>query len=107
MYSLSLIHIFMGGEISVKSRRGEGSTFTFSVPLGLTHEDAAAENARKQRELLHGLGVLVVDDDEVVGEQACAILADIGAHTLYVDSGKKAVRAVQDAACLLYTSRCV
>ena len=88
----------MGGEISVKSRQGEGSTFTFSVPLGLTHEDAAAENARKQRELLHGLGVLVVDDDEVVGEQACAILADIGAHTLYVDSGKKAVRAVQDAA---------
>ncbi len=87
----------MGGQIDVKSRRGEGSTFTFSVPLGLTHEDAAAENTRKQRELLRGIDVLVVDDDEVVGEQACAILADIGARTLYVDSGIKAVRAVQDA----------
>lgn len=87
----------MGGTIDVQSEKGRGTTFTVCFPLELLADDAEAETKRKSRELLTGLSVLVVDDDELVGEQAAAIMDAIGAVSLWVDSGVKAVDAVRDA----------
>lgn len=87
----------MDGNIEVKSRKEEGTEFTIAVPLQLVSVDEETEWKRKRDELLKGLSVLVVDDDFVIGQQTAEILKDIGAHTLWVDSGLKAVKEVEKA----------
>lgn len=87
----------MGGKISVESERGRGTEFTVTVPLGLTDDRTLERQVHKAREMAEDIRVLVVDDDEVVGEQAEAILKDIGAYPLWVDSGYKAVDEVRRA----------
>lgn len=84
----------MGGSIEVRSEQGEGTTFTVSLPLGLpTH--TVPTGAERDQDLLQGLNVLVVDDDSIVGEQVSNILSRIGAYTLWVDSGRRAVEEVR------------
>lgn len=85
----------MGGSIDVQSEKGRGTTFTANIPLELITDDAEIESKRKSRELLTGLNVLIVDDDEIVGEQAAAIMKEIGAESLWVNSGPRAVEAVR------------
>ncbi len=87
----------MGGSIDVHSEKGRGTTFTVCIPLELIADDAAEEMRRKSRELLAGLNVLIADDDEIAGEQAATIMKDIGAAAIWVDSGFRAVEAVQAA----------
>ena len=52
----------MGGEISVKSEAGAGSSFIFTVVLGL--QAVPNETAVSEHEFLQGLRVLVADDHE-------------------------------------------
>lgn len=85
----------MGGTISVKSRKKEGSRFQVQIPFQLVSDDAEKEWERKRQNLLKGFQVLVVDDDPAVGLQAASILEDIGAKTVYVDSGIRAVLEVE------------
>lgn len=86
----------MGGVIEVDSIKDEGTCFTVVLPLEVLHENHEEENQRKKRELLVGLSVLVADDDPMVGEQVAAIMSNIGAQSLWVDSGTKAVQAVRN-----------
>lgn len=85
----------MGGVIHLKSRQGEGTEFTIHLPLELTSADT--EKLRKERfgELVKNVNILVVDDDAIVGEQANAILSDLGALSKWVDSGYRAVEEVR------------
>lgn len=85
----------MGGTISVESAKHIGSRFTVTLPFQLVSDDAEKEWERKRQNLLKGFSVLVVDDSPEVGEQASVILEDIGAKTVWVDSGLKAVEEVQ------------
>ena len=65
----------MGGELSVISAPGTGSTFRFSVPIGLA--DAAAELAQPASP--DGLTVVLLHPDAAVAEALSTRLARLGA----------------------------
>lgn len=88
----------MGGKISVESEVDKGTVFTLSIPLKLAENNEYEEEQRKQRELLSGMYVLVADDDSQAGQQAAAILENSGARAEWVNSGRKAVQKVAEAA---------
>jgi len=81
----------MNGTIDVKSRLGEGSCFTVSLPLQL-------QNGRMDsNEELLGLPVLIVDDDQIVCESAAVMLNELGMKGYWVLSGTEAVRRIVEA----------
>lgn len=97
---LSIVHNLvqlMRGSIQVESVIGKGTSFKVEVPLGLADDYAHEESERRSKELLKGLSVLIVDDDSIVGEQASMILSNIGARSVWVDSGHRAVEEVETA----------
>ena len=82
----------MDGHIAVRSRKGEGSTFTVEIPL--TRVDGAQPEGRPLRE---GLRVLVVDDDRDVCIYTAQLLEHMGAKPRWVLSGREAVEQVRAA----------
>ncbi len=83
----------MRGDITVKSIKGSGSSFTVTVPLGVS-ENQPDWSARMRRVDAGSLSTLVVDDDIAVCEQTKATLEKMGLKAEFVDSGEKAVAAV-------------
>lgn len=86
----------MGGSIDVQSEKNQGAEFIFILPMKLIHADKEKEKIRRQKELLKDLKVLIVDDDEIVGEQVSLILNNSGASCMWVNSGLKAVTEVKN-----------
>jgi CheY-like chemotaxis protein len=79
----------IGGSVSVKSRLGEGSTFTIHLPAS----HATAQQAREHREhngAAHGR-VLVVEDDNFVAELAAGMLDELGFEPIVVHSAREAL----------------
>ena len=79
-----------GGELRVDSRPGEGTTFTITLPIGMTPTDETAAGAdtgseRKGR-------ILLVDNDSQVLSILGEMLKDAGHHVLPVPSGAEALR---------------
>jgi two-component system sensor histidine kinase/response regulator len=84
----------MNGEISVQSRPGVGSTFTFTAHFGLQPE----QRVRTQlNEDVTGLRILVVDDNARAREIMMAILTSQKFDALAVHSGEEAISALEEA----------
>lgn len=86
----NIVHM-MNGTIYVKSKLGVGSQFTISIPLELQIDE---EN---QNEELIGLPVLVVDDDQMVCENATDLLNELGMKGYWVSSGLEAIHRIMEA----------
>ncbi len=83
----------MGGEITVESEVGKGSTFTVKLSLKLQDIEKSAEQIKE----LEGLRSLVVDDDLNVCDSVSRMLKSIGLRSEWTTSGREAVYRARSA----------
>ena len=83
-----------GGQVSVESRPGRGTTFRVYLPLAPA---AAAVQKAGRREVPRGNGqsVLVVDDEPVVRRIVADLLESLGYRALQASGGMEALQAVR------------
>ncbi len=84
----NLAHL-MNGDISVVSREGVGSTFTFELPMERGNLTAYSETIDTD------MHVLVVDDDITVCEHTSILLHNMGICAYITDNGFDAVKLVK------------
>jgi signal transduction histidine kinase len=89
----------LGHKVSLRSRPGEGSTFTISVPLGVRPEAGASERAPARGGAAHGQWqkVLLVDDDELVADALRDMLEMFGFDVVAVNSSATAAAQIAAA----------
>jgi len=85
----------MGGEIWLESREGLGSTFHFKLPFGIQKNPVARRAVLAEE--LHGLKVLVVDDNASAREILSAMAKSFGLEVDTANNGKEALRIVVNA----------
>jgi PAS domain S-box-containing protein len=85
----------MGGEITLRSRVGRGSTFRVELPAPVAEEAAASDTGEAALDTLDGARVLVVDDNAVNRELARAILEPLGVEVSEACDGAEAVAAAR------------
>ena len=85
----------MDGDISVRSAPGEGSRFSFTVPLGIGDGQAVASAAR--RAMLLDVRALVVDDSVTARAALSEMLGTLGVHADTAASGEECLELLAGA----------
>ncbi|HEV8022484.1 MAG TPA: response regulator [Candidatus Lustribacter sp.] len=83
----------MGGTISVESKRGSGSTFTFTAVMGRPDR----RTAPRPVESLRDRRVLVVDDDPIARDSLSTMLRSWSLTVTEARSGTAALAAIREA----------
>ncbi len=83
-----------GGSLAVESSAGGGSTFRIYLPLEAGDLDEARPKTSAPLELPHETAetILVVEDEEIVRELVCLVLADEGYNVLCATNGSDGLR---------------
>ena len=84
----------MNGDISVKSRKGEGTEFTVNVTLKISDRKNDPDGAIRPQDMK----VLVIDDDENDRSHAGSVLKDMGISADICTGGVDALESVKLAA---------
>lgn len=86
-----------GGDVDIKSLVGEGSDFTIYIPKATPPSSPkdSGEAAYNQDKSERSLRVLVVEDDERVGQFCAETLDDLGHHSKLVNSAEAALEEIQ------------
>ncbi|MFH2059672.1 MAG: response regulator [Pseudomonadota bacterium] len=87
----------MGGNIQIKSDEGEGSTFTFVLPLMVGEEKDSQFLPEKSYSPLKNIRILIVDDNKININIIEEYLGKWGVICCSVNSGKKALHELQTA----------
>jgi signal transduction histidine kinase/ActR/RegA family two-component response regulator len=87
--SMSLAKL-MSGNITVKSKIGEGSTFIVSIP---THETPPSEQLTTPFETLSGLHILLCDDEKVTLKVTSVLLDRLSVSYSTASNGREALSA--------------
>ena len=89
----------MGGELSVTSKPGKGSEFSFFVLFGVFAGKPEELNVIKDFDTMHhfdGFTLLVVEDNDINREIASAILSEMGFETDFAENGEEGVKAFME-----------
>ena len=89
-----------GGDVSVKSKVGKGTTFTLYLPRVEEEEarDDATSEGRSSGVEEHGYGrrVLLVEDNDEVGRFSTQILQDLGYETTWAANADEALKLLDE-----------
>jgi|GEM_PF-749088 len=88
--SQSLVEM-MGGKISVESIKGQGSIFQFCIPLKKGQQVSQTEEFKMDATALHGLRVLLADDNEINRYLIHAIFKNWGINVVSAADGRECI----------------